>query len=246
MSILITGGAKGIGRGIALRFATPGNTVFINYVNDDDSAAATAAEVEAAGATAHLIKQDASGPEGVAAIVEQVREHTDVLDQVVHGAVRPCASPALAIDPDDFRASIDLNGSGLLYLVQATRPLLQRGSTVFFLSSRGSYAVVPNYIAVGAGKALAECIVRYLAVELAPHGIRINTVSCSTVLTDAYKAAVGEGWEERAALAAANSPTGRNVTPEDVAAAVEFLSGPGGEMVNGQNIMLDGAFFLKT
>src|SRR5690606_7439136 len=116
-----------------------------------------------------------------AAIIEQVREHVEVLDQVVHGAVRPCASSALDIDADDFRRSIDLNGSGVLYMTQAARPLLQRGSTVFFLSSRGSYAVVPNYLAVGAGKALAECIVRYLAVELAPHGIRINTVSCSTV-----------------------------------------------------------------
>jgi enoyl-[acyl-carrier protein] reductase III len=246
MSILITGGAKGIGKGIALRFATPGNTVFINYVSDDRTAEETAAEVEAKGATVHLIKQDASGPEGAGAIIEKVREHTDVLDQVVHGAVRPCASSALDIDPDDFRQAIDLNGSGLLYMTQAARPLLQRGSTVFFLSSRGSYAVVPNYLAVGAGKALAECIARYLAVELAPHGIRINTVSCSTVLTDAYKAAVGEGWEERAANAAANSPSGRNVTPEDVGAAVEFLSGPGGEMINGQNIMLDGAYFLKT
>lgn len=246
MSILITGGAKGIGRGIALRFATPDNDVFINYVNDDATAEATAEEVEGKGARAHLIKQDASGPEGAQAIIDRVREKVDVLDQLVHGAVRPCASPALSIDPEDFRRSIDLNGSGLLYMVQAARPLLRRGSTVYFLSSRGSYAVVPNYLAVGAGKALAECIVRYLAVELASDGIRINTVSCSTVLTDAYRAAVGEGWEERAALAAKNSPSGRNVTPEDVAATVEFLAGPGAEMINGQNIMLDGAYFLKT
>ena len=105
---------------------------------------------------------------------------------------------------------------------------------------------MPNYLAVGAGKALAECIVRYLAVERSAHGIRINTVSCSTVLTDAYKAAVGEGWEERAANAARNSPSGRNVTPEDVAATIEFLSGPGAELINGQNIMIDGSYFLKT
>lgn len=245
MAILVTGGSKGIGKAIALRFAKPGNEVFINYAHDDAAAETTRTEVEAKGAIPHLIKQSVGDPEGCKAVLEQVGQHTDRLDQLVHCAVYPVSASPLAITPDDFHKAMDLNGAAILYLTQAARPLMQSGSTVFFVSSRGSKVSVPGYIGVGAPKALGEAIIRYLAVELAADGIRANTVSAGPLLTDAFRSAVPDP-EARFAMLAERNPTGRNLELDDVTAAVEFLASPEASMVNGQELFIDGGLFTKS
>ncbi|MDC6679383.1 SDR family oxidoreductase, partial [Leclercia adecarboxylata] len=123
-----------------------------------------------------------------------------------------------------FTAAINLNGTALLYVVQAARPLLGAGSSVFFLSSRGGRVVVPNYAAVGVGKALAECLVRYLAAELAPSGIRVNCVAPSAVDTAALRQVYGAKTDEIMAQSAATNPSGRNVTDDDYCSLIEFLA----------------------
>jgi enoyl-[acyl-carrier protein] reductase III len=167
MAVLITGGTKGIGLAIAKRFAKPGVDIFIAYRNDEASAAAASAEIAALGARPHAIKADVSNPAGARALLAEVALIVDRLDLLVHGAV-------LDADPDAFAEAITLNGTSLVFLVQAARPLLKRGSSIIFLSSRGSRQIVPAYAAIGAGKALAEALTRYLAPELAPLGVRIN------------------------------------------------------------------------
>ena len=138
-------------------------------------------------------------------------ERTERLDQLVHCAVRAIPRPALDCDADDFTAAVNLNGTALLYLVQAADPLLVRDSTVFFLTSRGGRTVVPNYAAIGVAKALAESLVRYLASELAPRGVRINTIAPGVVETDALRALFGEQAAEIARHAAETNPSGRGV-----------------------------------
>jgi enoyl-[acyl-carrier protein] reductase III len=244
VAILITGGSKGIGRAIALRFAKPGNAVFVNYHADDAAAESTAEEVRARGAEPHLIKGDVSTPEGARRVVGQVAERTERLDQLVHAAVDPYAAPALEADPDRFTQAAHLNGLALLYLAQAALPYLREGSTVFFLSSRGSHTVVPNYVGIGPAKALAESLVRYLAVELAPRGIRANVVSASALPTDALRALVPDLDARMDAMAAAN-PSARNVDFDDVTAAVEFLASHEARMIQGQVLMVDGGLTLR-
>src|SRR6056297_1829620 len=187
MTILITGGSKGIGRAIAARFAADGDEVLINYHNDDDAAGQAADQVRAAGGTATLIKADLGDVDGLADLVAQVSERVDRLDQVVHGAVLPVSSAAMELDVATFQRATWINGAVLLPLVQGLRPLLGDGSSIVFLSSRGSRLVVPGYVSIGAPKAMAEAIMRYLAVELAPDGIRANTIVASGVLTDAVR-----------------------------------------------------------
>ena len=136
MSILITGGTKGIGRAIALAFAEPGADVFLNYAGDDAAAREARSLVEARGARCHVVKQDVGTPEGARAVLAEVAERVDRLDQLVHCAVRAIPKRALDCDARDFTAAVNLNGTALLYLVQAADPLLARGSTVFFLTSR--------------------------------------------------------------------------------------------------------------
>jgi enoyl-[acyl-carrier-protein] reductase (NADH) len=100
-------------------------------------------------ARAHLVKADVRTPEGCAALADAVRSKGVVLDQVVHSPADACATTTLGADPLRFANALATNGRSLLSLVQATLPLLRRGSRVFYLTSRGGRIVVPNYAAVG-------------------------------------------------------------------------------------------------
>lgn len=243
MSVLVTGGSKGIGRQIAVRLSRDGGTAFINYHSDDEAAEEAAAAVEDAGGEAHLVKGDVSTPEGAQAVVDAVAEETDTLGQVVHCAVNAYSTSVLEADPDRFTDAVKLNGIGLLYVAQAALPLLEEGSSVFFLSSRGSDTVVPGYAAIGAPKALGESLIRYLGKELAPRGIRANTVAAGPLDTEAIHQVLDDA-EARLEAAAEANPSGRGLEFDDVTEAVAWLASPEAEMVNGQLLFVDGGLYL--
>jgi NAD(P)-dependent dehydrogenase (short-subunit alcohol dehydrogenase family) len=246
MAILVTGGTKGIGLAIALRFAKPGTDVFLNYHADEAAAAKANAAVETAGARCHVIREDVGTPEGARRTLDAVKAVTDRLDQLVHCAVKVVPGPLLDIDPVALTQAINLNGTALAYLAQAARPLFRRGSTVFFLSSRGSRVPLPNYAAVGAAKSLAESLIRYLALELAPLGVRANCVAPSAVDTDALRQVYGVKTDEIMRQSAATNPSGRNVTDDDYCSLIEFLASPAAEMIQGQVIFVTGGGYLSA
>lgn len=240
MAILVTGGTKGIGKDIAIAFAEPGNRVFLNYLNDAETAERTQEAVIERGAHCHLIQADVGSPDGAAHCMKMVSAHTDHLDQLVHCAVHVIAEPALEVDPDAFTKAINLNGNALLYLVQAALPLMQQGSSVFYLSSRGSHRVIPNYAAVGAGKALGEMLIRYLAKELAPRGIRANVVAPSIVETDAIRTIWKDKTDRVMRNAAKHNPSGRGIHSADYCELIRFLASPEAAYIQGQIITVDG------
>jgi enoyl-[acyl-carrier protein] reductase III len=246
MSILVTGGTKGIGLEIACRFAKPGVDIFLNYVADDEAAARAAKRVEALGATAHLMKQDVGTPAGAQALMRAVADKTDRLDQLVHCAVRVLAAPLLEVDLNKFTEAINVNGTALLYLVQSALPLLRDGSSVVFVTSRGSRMALKNYAAVGAAKAMAEALVRYLVLELGPRGIRINCIAPSGVDTEALRRVYGDKTDEVLRKNAAETPNGRSVQHDDYTAMVEYLASPAAAMIQGQVIFINGGQYLHA
>ena len=183
---------------------------------------------------------------GCNAVLDQVKAQVDQLDQLVHCAVRVIAVPTLRVDPDDFTRALNLNGTALLYLVQAALPILKRGSSVFFLSSRGGRTVIKNYAAVGVAKALAESLLRYLAVELAPRGVRINAIAPGAVDTDALRAVFGADTDKILKTAVEQNPSGRSVQHDDYVGLVEFLASPTAEMIQGQVIFVNGGHNLAA
>lgn len=215
MTILIAGGTKGIGLAIAKAFARDAGEVFLGYHSDEAAARLAAEAVAAAGGRPHLVKADAGTREGCDALVEAARVGGCAIDQLVHCAVDAYATTALEADPERFTRAVTTNGTSLLFLVQAALPLMRRGSTVFYLTSRGGRTVVPNYAAVGVAKALAESLMRYLAVELAPKGIRINAIAPAIVETDAVRALFGSGAGEIVRSSASHNPSGRGVVDSD-------------------------------
>src|SRR5205807_1932762 len=134
------------------------------------------------------------------------------------------------------------NARALISLSRAAAPAMAPGSSIVAVSSLGAQRVLDNYVLVGASKAALEAIVRYLAVELAPRGIRVNTVSGGVVETDALD--VFPNREQMLSAAAQRTPAGRLVTPGDIADAVCFLCSPEAEMVRGQTLVVDGGYSL--
>lgn len=244
MSILITGGTKGIGLAIAKRFAKPGTDIFLNYLRDQAAADKAVAEIRALGGRPHAMRGDVGTPAGAKALIDQVSQLSDHLSLVVHCAVRVLVGPILDADPVAFTDAITMNGTSLVYLVQAARPLLRRGSSIVFLSSRGSRQIVPHYAAIGAGKALAEALVRYLVPELAPLGVRINCVAPGTLDTEAVRNLFGAGTDDFLAQEAAGNPSGRNSSHDDYTGLVEFLASPGAQMIQGQVIFINGGQYV--
>ena len=109
------------------------------------------------------------------------------------------------------------------------------------ISSLGSRLVLENYSLIGTSKAALESLVRYLAVELAPSGIRVNAVSAGVVETGALEHFPNK--DEMLTAGAAN-PAGRLVAPDDVAGVVSFLCSPDADMIRGQTLVIDGGFSL--
>jgi enoyl-[acyl-carrier protein] reductase III len=244
VAICVTGGSSGLGRAIAERFARSGTEVFINYHANDAAAEEAVAAVAAAGGKPFLVKADVGTQAGVEKLMATVAANVARLDQLVHCAAKAVTGPLLELDPDELRQSVAVNGLGLVALCREALPLLATGSTVFYVSSRGARFVIPNYGSLGTAKALGEHIVRYLARELAPRGVRVLTVAPGAVDTAAFRAMFPDAWEERLAAAAEANPMGRGVDVEDCAALVELLCNPELSMTTGQTITTDGGASL--
>jgi enoyl-[acyl-carrier protein] reductase III len=237
-AVLVTGGSRGIGKAIALRFAELGAArIAIGYLRNDSAAEAAAEEIAAAGAEPVLLRGNVTS-DRVAREVAALGP----LDVLVHNAATGVIRPALEVEEKHWDWTLGANARALLSLARAAAPQMQGGASIVGISSLGAQRVLENYALVGTSKAALESLVRYLAVELAPRKIRVNAVSAGVVETEALEHFPNK--EQMLRAARRRTPVGRMVEPRDVAEAVIWLCSPGAEMVCGQTLVVDGGYSL--
>jgi enoyl-[acyl-carrier protein] reductase III len=235
---LVTGGGRGIGKAIALKLASQGADVIVNFFRHRETAAETAREIEALGVKAETIRANVGDPAKIDEMFDTIESKHGRLDILISNAASGVGRPVMEVDTKAWEWTMDINARALLLCTQRAARLMEgRGGKVVSISSLGSHYVLPNYTVVGVSKAALEALTRYLAIELAPQNICINTVAASAVETDALKFYFKEGLANASHYIA---PAGRMVTPEDVANVVAFLCSEEAFMIRGQTVIVDG------
>ena len=236
-TVLVTGGTRGIGKEIALRFADLGAArIAISYLRNDTAAEETAGELRERGAEPVLLRGNVGDPEKAASFVEEL----ETLDVLVSNAATGVIRPALELEERHWDWTLNANARAFLTFARHAAPRMKPGSAMVAISSLGSTRVLDNYVLVGTSKAALEALVRYLAVELAPHEINVNAVSAGLVETGALE--YFPNRDEMLDFYRRRTPAGRLVEPRDVAEVVCFLASPAAGMIRGQTVVVDGGY----
>jgi enoyl-[acyl-carrier protein] reductase III len=236
-SVLVTGGSRGIGRAISLRFAERGaRRIAVSYLRNDKAAEETADEIRKRGVEPVLLRGNLGDPDKTKALLEE----TGPLDVIVSNAATGVIRPFQELDEKHWDWTLNANARALFTIAREAAPSMPAGSSIVAISSLGADRVLDNYMLVGVSKATLEALVRYLAVELAPQDIRVNAVSAGLVETGALD--YFPNREEMLRFYRERTPAGRLVEPDDVAEAVCFLASPAAAMVRGQTLIVDGGY----
>jgi len=239
---VVTGSGRGIGRAIALELARHGANVAINYFRHADVAEQTAAEAQALGGRAVVVRAHMGDVADVERLVETTAETFGGVDIFVGNAASGVLRPVTGQQLKGWDWTMNINARSILFGAQAAAPFMkaQGWGRIIGISSMGSRRVLPEYSVVGVSKAAIEALIRYLAVELAPHGITCNTVSPGLVETEALdffpskELMLSEGLRR--------TPAGRFVTPEEIGRIVAWLCTDDAAMIVGQTIVVDGGY----
>ncbi|WP_432840346.1 SDR family NAD(P)-dependent oxidoreductase [Dactylosporangium sp. CA-092794] len=237
---LVTGASRGLGLAIADKLSRSGCEVLLNYVRDDASAQRAVRGLTGERAALRLVRADVGRPDEVRRLLADVENRHGRLDIFVHNASVFHPTPTADPDADACAAEHRVAVGPLLYGAGHLTRLMRPGTgRIIAISSSGGRYVVPGYLGLGMAKAALETLVRYLAVEVAGHGITVNAVAAGKLSKDAAGAA-----SEAAARVVARTPAGRLTRPGEVADVVALLCRPEAAAVHGQVITVDGGLGL--
>jgi enoyl-[acyl-carrier protein] reductase III len=236
-TILITGGTRGIGQAISLRFARAGAKVIANYLRDEKSAEHLKAIAAEEGLGISLCRADLTNERGLEQLERSLQEQGPSLSGLVHCAATGIHRPIEELTERHFDFTFNLNVRAFFKLIKLLMPRFSRGSSIVAVSSWGALRALPCYSLVGSSKGALEAFARHLAVELAPRGIRVNILTAGAVLTDAWKAM--PNGEARIAETICRTPVGRLVTADEVAYGAQFLCSDAASGIIGQTLVVD-------
>jgi peroxisomal 2,4-dienoyl-CoA reductase len=255
---LVTGGGTGIGFGIAELLAALGaHVVLASRKPEHLDRAAT--QLRDAGGSASTVAVDVRDPERVRAMVEQVVNERGRVDLLVNNAAGNFYAPSETLSPNAWKSVVEIDLYGTFFCSQAVVPAMkaQGGGRIVSISMTLHYRGWPQMAHATAAKAGVDALTRTLAVEWAPHGIRVNAIAPGPIPTEGVRKAFTPPADSGApdVFAAADEamaryaqraiPLRRWGTPRDIANMVAFLASPAGDWITGAILVVDGGEWLS-
>jgi enoyl-[acyl-carrier protein] reductase III len=237
---LITGASRGIGKALALRLAARGAIPVVNYKQNEELAREVVAEVERLGSSGLAIRADLESLDEIEAMFDQVRERFGRVDFFVSNASASNFHHFMDLKPHHLERTYNLNVRAFVVGTQRAVKLMPDGGRVVVLSSYGSIRSFPTYANLGSAKAALETWARYMAVELAPHGVNVNAVNGGIIETDSSSYFYATGRVPSLETVLPKIPKRRMGTAAEVADSVLFLLSPEAEYVTGTTLVVDG------
>jgi NAD(P)-dependent dehydrogenase (short-subunit alcohol dehydrogenase family) len=246
---LVTGGSRGLGRSTALKLAEQGIDVILTYKSNEVEAQAVVEAIEALGRRAVALQLDVADSRAFAAFAQRVkgtlshtwqREHFDYL--VNNAGVGAHASMAETTEAQ-FDLLYNVHLKGTFFLTQTLLVLIEDGGRIVNTSSGLARFTFPGYAAYAAMKGGIEVLTRYMARELGPRGITVNTIAPGAIETDFGGGAVRDNAQLNAQIAGITT-LGRVGLPDDIGGAVAALLSPGNRWITGQRIEVSGGMLL--
>lgn len=239
--VLITGSARGIGRGIATRFAEEGSKVVLNDLKSDEDAKRTQQMVQQTGAEAYFIPADISSVQEVTQMVEKAVDHFGKLDCLVNNAGIQIKTPFLEMKEADYEKVMGVNLKGAVFASQAFARHVKdspHNGRIINVSSVHEELPFPNFTSYCASKGGLKMVMRNLAVELAPYGVTVNNVAPGAIETAKNQALMNN--PELLSATLNKIPLGRLGDSADVAGVTAFLASDDADYVTGTTYYVDG------
>lgn len=237
---LVTGGTRGIGRGVVLTLARAGVDVLTCFRNESESVRSLERELKRIGGRHHVMKADIAIEQDIDALVGQAGERFAELDVVVNNAGTISHVPYRELSLEEWNRVLSTNITGAHLVTQKALPLLKEGSSVVHIGSKVAEVGIPLRAHYTAAKAALSGLTRSLAKELGPSGIRVNVLAPGVIETEAMDAMPENVREQMRKRYQEKTALGRLGTTEEVGGAVLFLTSDLSRYVTGQTLHVDG------
>jgi len=237
---LITGGTKGIGRGLVLGAAAAGGDVITCYRTEDESVASLVRELKETTGEHHVVQADIGTPEGVTTLIDEVRVRFGSLDVVVNNAGVISHIPYAKLPAQEWHRVIDTNVTAVYQIIQESLPLLGPGASVINIGSKSSEVGIPLRAHYTAAKAAIVGLTKSLAKELGPQGLRFNVLAPGVIVTEAMLALPPEQQEVMQTRYKAKTALNRLGEGDEIAGAMLFLASDLSRYVTGEVLHVDG------